>query len=315
MHVILLLVVLNFFIPWCFAKETNVTNSNVIYEALLDAAEKEDWRMVSLDESKDNKNIYQSYFLKTKQQYLLFRDQKSQLHGVNLVLSSNGDKAAFWINENYKRFILYTVNADGTGQTQILKVDNGGCIAWSPDGKKIAFLSDLIGKFQEEGSLYVVDVDTKVVRKILTNGVDSLSYQAWSPAGDKIVYGYQGKMFIFDLKQKKKVSLGEGGGPSWSPVENKILYYHPDKKTLNVITVNDAGEVESEDQLVYSDRLEKGGEITGPIFWFPNGKFILFGHLSPSDTEVGFPYLLKLETKETEKLSAYTWIFSTWARP
>jgi hypothetical protein len=39
---------------------------------------------------------------------------------------------------------------------------------------------------------------------------------------------------------------------------------------------------------------------------------MFIGHLSPQETEIGLPYVLNVETREVEKLSDYTWYFSSW---
>ena len=157
------------FLSFCFskgfAKEAKVTN-NTMYKEIIDKAEKEDWRMVCGDESQDHNNVYQNYFFSSKQKKLLLKDKKLQLKEFDLVLSRKGDKAAFWLKEEDSNIALYIVNSDGTHQTQILRIAAGGGIAWSPDGKNIAFLiSDNVQKI----SLNVVNIDTKTVSKVLVD--------------------------------------------------------------------------------------------------------------------------------------------------
>jgi|GEM_PF-3553616 len=305
-------------IPWCLAEEVNMA-SNKIYNEIINTAEKEDWRMVYGDSSSDNKNIYQNYAFKTKQRCLLLKDDPIRLAEFNLVLSREGGKAAFWLNsENEPKVALYIINNDGTGQSQILKVDTGAIVAWSPDGKKIAFVSDIIDrKVDPVASLFVVDISTKIVSKVLSGGIDHLSCQAWSPDGNKIVYGYRGKIFIYDFKQKKSISFNEGIDPHWSPIEEKILYYDAVKKSLNLLkigNIQDSKRKRSVEELV-SSREIGAGDIVAPFFWFPDGKFIFISHLSPSESEIGSPYVLKVKTKEIEKLPGSSWVFSTWAKP
>ncbi|MGZ6036565.1 MAG: alpha/beta fold hydrolase [Myxococcaceae bacterium] len=66
-----------------------------------------------------------------------------------------------------------TASADATA------LDETG-IAWSPDGKQLAFLSNAAGK--EQPQLFVADVSTGSVRK-LTSFQGSLSSPRWSPDG------------------------------------------------------------------------------------------------------------------------------------
>ena len=309
---------INFFISYVFAEETTMENRS-IYNEIIDTAEKEDWSMVYGDEDKDHDNVYQIHSFKNNQEYLLLRDKNAQVDGVNLILSPKGDKAAFWIDENYSSYALYIVNSDGARKTQLLRVASGGWNAWSPDGKKIAFLSDVVngGGFAKEASLYVIDIDTKAVNKILTKEIDDMTYQAWSPSGDKIVYNYRGKMFIYDFKQNKRVSLCDGLSPSWSPVGEKILFYNRTRKSLDLLRLDSVVNHKNDfvgEELVSSEKLGKGN-IVAPFYWFPDGNYIFIGHLAPSETEIGLPYVLKVESKKVEKLSDVSWYFSSWAKP
>ena len=317
-YMIVLIVVSFLFIPWCFAKEVNVV-SNKIYNEIIDTAEKEDWRMVYGDSSSDNKNIYQNYIFKTKQKYLLLKDDPIRLTELNLVLSRDGSKAAFWLrNENDSKVALYVVNSDGTEESQILKVDTGAIVAWSPDGKKIAFVSDIIDrKVGFVASLCEVDINTKIVSKILSGVIDDFSSQSWSPDGNKIAYGYHGKIFVYDFKQEKSIFLYKGELPHWSPTDERIMYYDAERKSLNLLKIDDIENSErkfSVEKLVSSQEL-RGGGIMGPFYWLPNGKYIFIGHLSSGEEEIGLPYVMKAESKEVEKLSDVSWYFSAWAKP
>ena len=65
---------------------------------------------------------------------------------------------------------VYTVRADGTGLRQLThdrggRIDNGAN-SWSPDGKRIAFVSNRSGAFE----IYVMNADGTGVRKVTSSG-------------------------------------------------------------------------------------------------------------------------------------------------
>ena len=77
---------------------------------------------------------------------------------------------------------LYTMNANGTGLTQLTtgpgSSDRG---AWSPDGTKIAFMSNRSGSWH----IYVMNANGSGVVQVTTH----LSrWPSWSPSGTQIVY-------------------------------------------------------------------------------------------------------------------------------
>src|SRR5512135_49387 len=76
---------------------------------------------------------------------------------------------------------------------------------WSPDGSKIAFMSDITG----EEELYVIAQDGSGKPEQLTNGGKAMRYQPeWSDDGKRIAFGDKdGKIFIYAFDDKKLTQI------------------------------------------------------------------------------------------------------------
>jgi Tol biopolymer transport system component len=77
---------------------------------------------------------------------------------------------------------LYVTNADGSGQ-RVLTRKAWQELSWSPDGRKIAFVSARDG-----GEIYVVNADGTGERR-LTHNRELDHAPAWPPDGQKIAFG------------------------------------------------------------------------------------------------------------------------------
>lgn len=139
--------------------------------------------------------------------------------------SPDRKKIAFTSLRNNQRDV-YVMNADGTGEVNLTNNPaEDGAPAWSPDGTKITFTSTRDGQYD----LWVMNADGSNPRKVDTpdHGYES----DWSPDGTRIVYrNNSGAISVVDSGGSNWThpisSVGNEGGPVWSPDGMKILYYH-----------------------------------------------------------------------------------------
>ncbi|MGA7566676.1 MAG: PDZ domain-containing protein [Terriglobales bacterium] len=106
-------------------------------------------------------------------------------------------------------------------------------VAWSPDGKWIAYISDRTG----EDEIYIVPQDGLGPEEQITSGHKGFMFQpVWSPDSSKIAWGDQTpKLWYVDIKEKKPVEVDhaeffEIQNYSWSP-DSKWLAYDKNQRS------------------------------------------------------------------------------------
>ena len=130
---------------------------------------------------------------------------------------------------------IYVMDGDGRNQRRVTvnpALDRDP--AWSPDGKKIAFVSNRNNVNKDHWQIWVIDADGKNPIRLTDGLVDG--FPDWSPDGTKIVYDTHlvpeehnlapGGITVMDADGNNKRLLENEGGvhPSWSPDGKRIVY-------------------------------------------------------------------------------------------
>jgi len=100
--------------------------------------------------------------------------------------SPDGKKIAFVSNSGGAVNIWIINSGDGGGAANLTMGGYSNCYypSWSPDGAKIVFMAAQSSKSQ----LFIIDVNTKTVTKLIDDTGHNYQYPAWSPDGGKIAF-------------------------------------------------------------------------------------------------------------------------------
>jgi Tol biopolymer transport system component len=142
----------------------------------------------------------------------------------------NGKIALTIYDSTYSNSNIYTMDANGNNLIQITNnVHNSDHLAWSPDGTKIAFQSDL-GEYR---NIYVVNADGSNQTNLTHNDGTDVT-PAWSPDGTKIVFASLrananiSQLFVMNANGTNPVQLTNNSlyhqYPTWSPDGAKIAF-------------------------------------------------------------------------------------------
>ena len=91
------------------------------------------------------------------------------------------------------------MDADGQNQTRLTDSDGwNGSPSWSPDGRRLAFVSDREGN----SGIYVMDVDGQNQTR-LTDSDGWIRSLSWSPDGRRLVFESNGEIYVMDADGPK----------------------------------------------------------------------------------------------------------------
>lgn len=145
---------------------------------------------------------------------------------------STGDSAGTTAQERIVYSVygagLFLCAADGSNPTLLTHTDdpNGGYEddpAWSPDGRKVAFVSVETGN----ADIFVINADGTGKTRLTTNTARDAG-PSWSPDGTKIVFysnrGGANAIYLMNADGSNQTNIGEGSTPAWKPTGNTIAF-------------------------------------------------------------------------------------------
>ncbi len=221
---------------------------------------------------------------------------------------------AFVSDRNGNREI-YVMDADGKKQRRLTNNDFPDTNpSWSPDGRRIIFVSDrnkniaaeegpimvdggiIIGDMRKRPQIYVMDADGKNQQR-LSNEFVAEWHPSWSPDGRHIVFTSSGAMdvagghwriYVMDADGGNKQRLSNGAVddyyPSWSPDGKRIAFVSTKGKGhLDIYVMDPDGSNQQ--------RLTENPDHEWEPSWSPDSKRIVFTSsrlpdVFPADSDV-----------------------------
>ena len=205
-------------------------------------------------------------------------------------------------------FILkFIINAE-ENVVQLTFTDGASNIdpVWSPDGKKIAFVSNINGDFW---NIYLINPDGSGFKKLTYNAKRNFS-PAWSPDSKKLVFvssrARHEDLYVIDVNTKKitrityKFNL-RNATPAWMPDGRSIVFvsFKAGKGfgLADIYTVSSDGDPTGENTL----QLTNTGDNYSPAP-SPDGKQLAFVSSRTGFEEI---FLLDLNTKEEKQITEF----------
>ena len=188
---------------------------------------------------------------------------------------------------------IYMMDIDGKNQRRLTNNRHDDWEpSWSPDGKRIAFMSDRDGHVDVRGwptgEIYVMDADGGNQQN-LTNNPGRDSSPSWSPEGKRIAFSSNRDArkgdFIFEIyvmdadggnPQNLTNNLKDDQYPSWSPDGKRIVFSaRRDGHFENKFSITDEIYVMDADGGNQQRLTENRKNDWHPV-WSPDGKRIVF---------------------------------------
>jgi len=179
---------------------------------------------------------------------------------------------------------IYTIHPDGSGQERLTNNDWADTYpAWSPNGKRIAWLA-----YRNGYDLFTMSADGHNKIRI-TNGDAKDTYPTWSPGGLKIAFERNGDLYIINADGSGKATQltndpAEDKFPDWSPDGDKIAFMRGNGDTGEIYTIDAASPESATNQPI--QLTDNAGKANTAPSWSPNGNKIAFDSNRDGDYDV-----------------------------
>ena len=191
----------------------------------------------------------------------------------DLVLAPDGRKLAFTA---HGEVFAAAAHEAGTAARVTHTTANENQIAWSPDSRRMAYVSDRDGAYR----LYLYDFSSSAETR-LTSDAGSETAPVWSGDGKLLAFVRDGKQLcVYDAASKQVRALATGRFPrppfgsnrfyAWSPDNQWIAYFTTgDRSFENVFVAPAAGGTPRQISFLANTN-------GGTVLWAPDGTYILF---------------------------------------
>jgi Tol biopolymer transport system component len=143
------------------------------------------------------------------------------------VFSPNGKRLAYGVDGCG----VCIVDVAGGAPKRLPVTEAAGPVAWSPDGRRLAFVRRDGPPGTDQGTLMVASLDGSNPRALVrgsnfTGGTSLGVKLAWSPRGNRIAYlnGYRTRVHIIRLAGSHDKVLGLGYAPVWSASGRQLAF-------------------------------------------------------------------------------------------
>lgn len=195
----------------------------------------------------------------------LLKDVSGQIRNIDI--SPNGERILLTARGD-----LFSVPAKKGITYNLTNSSNANDFAgtWSPDGQKIAYISDKNGEF----NIWIRDVFTGKEQDLTQNLKTYIFNILWSPDSKKIAWNdKQNNLNITDVATGKTETVETSGigtfySYNWSPDSKYLTYVRPEKNTNNLILYN----LDTKEKHQITDGWY---EINSPNF-SSDGKYLVF---------------------------------------